>query len=566
MNKKPYVKIDTEGFRASLQSKGSGASPVLNTSIPIPNTAVNPEEEPEVPQGIPFGAEYIMPRREVSNTELEQIMPIDNNIAPQMQYGGPVYKMANGGFVPENNPYDRFRNNTRDNSTYVNTNAQPKVLNTNEAKAQSEAFRLAEIQRQKDVKAKQDAEVKARMERMAKSEYAKTQPTTTENLAVIGDALGDKFRFSYEPNLFDDYLNPFVYLGDMAGALGNVPQNIKTGNYAGASSAIANPLLMGAMAGYSSKLAGTGFVNELFNPVVGMGYSKPSTLKNFKSEIDWAKWNKEIPENKALMQEYNAIEQQAKANNTWMKNSDGSPFQGTPEQFVQQNSENFKRAFPEYYGEKLNHNSPNKFNKISNKYFGTTTDRGWYGEGLYTHPEKEYTSIYGDNNYEFYVNSKNKGIINKENYNASKAYQRNYDLEFEKLNKEKQLQLQEIKNNPKEYTDFEFWNKIINNQYDRKLNNFLEEQQEGIKHNINQYTTLKNPQNGEVVIPFNNRIKSAVGNNGMFDMTNPNIFKAIAPIGLGAGLYSQQQTPEKFMYGGKVSKMMYGGTIKNKKY
>jgi hypothetical protein len=112
MNKKPYIKIDTEGFRASLQSKSSGASPVLNTSIPIPNTAVNPEEEPEVPQGIPFGAEYIMPRQEVSNTELEQIMPIDNNIAPQMQYGGPVYKMANGG--PTNPPiYVDSRNDQR---------------------------------------------------------------------------------------------------------------------------------------------------------------------------------------------------------------------------------------------------------------------------------------------------------------------------------------------------------------------------------------------------------------------------------------------------------------------
>jgi hypothetical protein len=99
MNKKPYIKIDTEGFRASLQSKSSDASPVLNTSIPIPNTAVNPEEEPEVPQGIPFGAEYIMPRQEASNTELEQIMPIDNNITPQMQYGGPVYKMMYGGAI-----------------------------------------------------------------------------------------------------------------------------------------------------------------------------------------------------------------------------------------------------------------------------------------------------------------------------------------------------------------------------------------------------------------------------------------------------------------------------------
>jgi hypothetical protein len=289
-----------------------------------------------------------------------------------------------------------------------------------------------------------------------------------------------------------------------------------------------------------------GMNNIIIKPINNKSIPKPNITssvddvgKGFKSEIDWGKWNKEIPDNKALMQEYNVIEQQAKSNNTWMKNPDGSTFQGTPEQFVQQNSENFKKAYPEYYGEKLNHNSPNKFNKISNKYFGTTSDRGWYGEGLYTHPEKEYTSIYGDNNYEFYVNSKNKGIINKENYNASKAYQRNYDLEFEKLNKEKQLKLQEIKNNPKEYTDFEFWNKTINNQYDKKLNNLLKEQQEGIKHNINQYTTLTNPQNGEVVIPFNNRVKSAVGNNGMFDMTNPNIYKSILPIGLGLGTASQ---------------------------
>ena len=78
--------------------------------------------------------------------------------------------------------------------------------------------------------------------------------------------------------------------------------------------------------------------------------AKPSTQTNtlgYKSEIDWAKWNKEIPANKALMKEYNTIEQASKANGTWMKNPDGSAFQGTPEQFVQQNSQNFKKAFPE---------------------------------------------------------------------------------------------------------------------------------------------------------------------------------------------------------------------------
>ena len=33
-----------------------------------------------------------------------------------------------------------------------------------------------------------------------------------------------------------------------------------------------------------------------------------------------------------------------------------------------------------------------------------------------------------------------------------------------------------------------------------------------------------------MVVPFNNRMKSAIGNNGMFDMTNPNIYKAILPL------------------------------------
>jgi hypothetical protein len=73
------------------------------------------------------------------------------------------------------------------------------------------------------------------------------------------------------------------------------------------------------------------------------------TIPRFKSEIDWSKWNKEIPDNKPLMKEYNAIEKQTKANKTWMKNPDGTPYQGTPEQFVQENSENFKKAFPEGY-------------------------------------------------------------------------------------------------------------------------------------------------------------------------------------------------------------------------
>lgn len=64
-------------------------------------------------------------------------------------------------------------------------------------------------------------------------------------------------------------------------------------------------------------------------------FNTPKPTSNFKSEINWGKWNKEILENTQLIKEYNTIEQQAKANNTWMKNPDGSTFQGTPKKLQQ---------------------------------------------------------------------------------------------------------------------------------------------------------------------------------------------------------------------------------------
>ena len=63
------------------------------------------------------------------------------------------------------------------------------------------------------------------------------------------------------------------------------------------------------------------------------------------------------------MQEYNAIEESTKKIGTWMKNPDGSTFQGTPEQFIQQQSSHFKKAFPEgvnrvYRGVGSSNNNP----------------------------------------------------------------------------------------------------------------------------------------------------------------------------------------------------------------
>ena len=47
-------------------------------------------------------------------------------------------------------------------------------------------------------------------------------------------------------------------------------------------------------------------------------------------------------------------------------------------------------------------------------------------------------------------------------------------------------------------------------------------------------------QANELVFPTNKQLRSAIGNNGMFDMSNPNIYKSLLPIILGAAAESQQ--------------------------
>jgi len=90
--------------------------------------------------------------------------------------------------------------------------------------------------------------------------------------------------------------------------------------------------------------------DAIIKPILSGAKSIKSFMSpKFVSDIDWEKWNKAIPENKELLDEYHLIEQTAKKNKTWMKNPDGSDFVGSPEQFIQVNSGNFKTAYPEGY-------------------------------------------------------------------------------------------------------------------------------------------------------------------------------------------------------------------------
>jgi len=106
---------------------------------------------------------------------------------------------------------------------------------------------------------------------------------------------------------------------------------------------------------------------------------KANASKKFASEINWGKWNKKIPKNKALMKEYNTIEATTKADGTWMKNADGSDFRGSPEQFVQQRSKNFKKAFPD---------------DADVVYRGTKSDRPEKGQLLFSSENKDLARNY----------------------------------------------------------------------------------------------------------------------------------------------------------------------------
>ena len=272
------------------------------------------------------------------------------------------------------------------------------------------------------------------------------------------------------------------------------------------------------------------------------GYKQVEVPKtdNFNSEINWGSWNKEIPNNKSLTQEYNAIEQQAKANGTWMKNSDGSAFNGTPEQFVQQNSENFKKSFPDYYGNKLHHRSKNEFNTFDESKFGST-DYGYHGKGIYASEDVFRTTRYGDKPYELYVNTKNKGVNPKYN----EFYRKDLN---ESLNTLEKNYLQE-KNLPKEFPEYypniEKYNNTLDTNFEKDISELIKN-----KKQLDNYDLIK--VGNEVVIPFDNPVKSAIGNNGMFDMTNPNIYKSVLPIGLGASYMSTQETP-KYQQGGNYT-------------
>jgi hypothetical protein len=147
------------------------------------------------------------------------------------------------------------------------------------------------IKAKEDVKKQEVAERKARIADSidAQKETIIGNPNWRENLARQTQAIGDKFRVSDEPNFFDDYINPGVWIGDMASGLGQAPYVAKeTNSNLPYVLGVGAPLVTGALEGIGGKST-KDFITNLISPIPFTGEAINKGLKGIKKVMPKAK-------------------------------------------------------------------------------------------------------------------------------------------------------------------------------------------------------------------------------------------------------------------------------------
>ena len=368
-------------------------------------------------------------------------------------------------------------------------------------------------------------------------------------------------KSNVQANMEKAYKHPLMspgYFTPEGAAIGAIESAVKVGpdlykgNYGDAAINTLGALPAVAAFGPELRSIKTSIAPELRQ---GLRTTGPSFGSKVKSEIDWGKWNKEIPENPQLMNEYNAIEQTTKANGSWMKNPDGSAFQGTPEQFVQQNSENFKKAFPKgydktYRGDRVHYNIMNDDLYNLNTFTGNKDMALNYtyenaqpftsNSPLGMNPNRGKDIMSSEGIYELYgKKSINSKILNSKR-NADYSDIDIYDKDVLNYFKNKELGNKNLKSHynkdmrPISTDDLAYQYLKDKNLDNLTINNIYDSSLEPGTVRIN------NNKSG-------NYLKSMQGNNGMFDMTNPNIYKAAIPIGLGVAASQNKQDNSQWL-------------------
>jgi hypothetical protein len=121
-----------------------------------------------------------------------------------------------------------------------------------------------------------------------------TKDNWRQQLADESQAIGDKFRiFPDDPNsIIDEYFNPAVTIGSMAADLGSAPLRAQQeDSYLPYASAIATPLVIGALEGFGVK-SNKQFAKNIINPFnfPGQGYVK-NVLEKTANKVSKAAGN-----------------------------------------------------------------------------------------------------------------------------------------------------------------------------------------------------------------------------------------------------------------------------------
>ena len=242
-----------------------------------------------------------------------------------------------------------------------------------------------------------------------------------------------------------------------------------------------------------------------------------NTPEQFKSEIDWAKWNPDTHKYPELINEYNQIEKNTKKTGLWMKNIDGTEFNGTPEQFVQQQSSWFKKSFPNPLKNREG-NIQTYYHITDKKLAGNFFDEnmfkwGKHGKGIYISPNKPKKELEKEV-YQLYINSNNPQNIFTPNdfYKVKQEFWKLRDIYFAASKAQNDTEKKDIL---KKIADNEATYQNMSIAENNNANEYLREGFDSFSPDFDR----------EYVIPFSNCPKSAIGNVGLFDLNDPNIYK-----------------------------------------
>jgi len=338
----------------------------------------------------------------------------------------------------------------------------------------------------------------------------------------------------------------------------------------------------------------------------------------FTSEIDWSKWNPDTPNYPELIQEYNEIEKRTKRAGTWMKNPDGTDFEGSPEQFIQQQSSHFKRAFPDG-GTRVYRGVGSTYHTKSDKYTGAprklSKNRSVFtSEDLeqaesYTKPENRGKNVFLNPSnmdrelggvYDLRAPSGARDIMHDQpSTGYTEIFTRSKDPDYaadmglvKPLSSEKEIDEffvdynnwarannkplatpGEVRNlfatNPATWSDGSLIKGIFGDAYHEppstnRLAEFLDSKA-GEKYSSLTLRNIDDAGVGDVRIHKNkpgNYLKSNVGNVGFFDLNDPDVFKALVPIVGFSAAYKMAKDQGVENPGQEMSK---GGVIAMKK-